>query len=393
MRSRGPTSRPTSRITVVLATIVIAGVIAGTAAAAPGDGAGSGSGSGGDIDMDPDSGSGSGSGSATAPTATGSDAAPAIVKDPKVAKKWLSAAQQLVQKGDYFTARKKPDDAKAQYDNAVTAYQHAIEAGDDVTVNYQLALVEDKLGALPEAYAYLKLVIDAQPPVKPDVLKKAQTKLDDITGKVGIVTFTVLPEGVTVSIADKEYGDSPLKQPIVLMPGTYTASFALVGYQPKQTELKVEAGGGVEKKIELEPVPIKISPHVAETEPEPAPVAPKPSKVPWIAGASATGLFTLGAVIFGASAISQHSAYVDPTFTKKERADAQSLGRTMAHLCDGAIVLSVASAAFTAYWYHWKYQKELDAPPSSDQPREVPKVDMVPWVQPDGGGLAAVGSF
>ena len=378
-------------LAVVLATIVIAGA----AVAAPGDGAGSGSGdSTGDIDMDPDAGSGSGSGSGSAaPAATGSDAAPAVVKDPKIARKWLSAAQQLVQKGDYFTSHKKPDDAKAQYENAVTAYQHAIEAGDDVTVNYQLALVEEKLGALPEAYGYLQHVITAQPPVKADALKKAQAKLDDITNKGGVVTLTVLPEGTTVTIADKSYGDSPLAQPIVLMPGTYTASFALVGYQPKETELKVEAGAGVEKKIELEPVPIKITPHVVEPEPEPVPVAAKPSKVPWIAGASATVAFTAGAVIFGASALSQHHAYTDPTFTKQERADAQSLGKTMAHLCDGAIVLSLASAAFTVYWYHWKYQKELDAPPPGEQPRAVPKVDMVPWVQPDGGGLAAIGSF
>jgi hypothetical protein len=388
MRSRGPTSG----IAVVLGSIVIAGVIAGAAGAAPGDGEGSGSG-GGDIDMDPDAGSGSGSGSGSAVAPTPTDAAPAIVKDPKVAKKWLSAAQQLVQKGDYFTSHKKPDDAKAQYDNAVTAYQHAIEAGDDVAVNYQLALVEDKLGALPDEYGYLKLVIDAQPPVKADVLKKAQAKLDEVTNKVGIITLTVLPEGTTISIADKVYGDSPLKQPIVLMPGTYTASFALVGYQPKETELKVEAGGGVEKKIELDPVPIKVTPHIVESEPEPAPVVAQPSKLPLIVGASATVAFTAGAVIFGASAISQHRAYVDPTFTKKERSDAQSLGRTMAHLCDGAIVLSLASAAFTVYWYHWKYQKELDAPPPGEQPRIVPKVDMVPWVQPDGGGLAAIGSF
>lgn len=388
MRSRGPTSG----IAVVLASILIAGA----AVAAPGDGAGSGNGSGaGDIDMDPDPGTGSGSGSAVAPAATGSgsDAAPAIVKDPKVARKWLNAAQQLVQKGDYFTSHKKPDDAKAQYDNAVTAYQHAIEAGDDVAVNYQLALVEDKLGALPEEYGYLQLVIAAQPPVKADILKKAQAKLDDVTNKVGVVTLTVVPEGTTISIADKQYGDSPLKQPIVLMPGTYTASFVLTGYQPKETELKVEAGAGVEKKIELEPVPIKVTPHIVESEPEPAPVAPKPSKLPLIVGASATVAFTAGAVIFGASAISQHNAYTDPTFTKKERSDAQSFGRTMAHLCDGAIVLSLASAAFTVYWYHWKYQKELDAPPPGEQPRIVPKVDMVPWVQPDGGGLAAVGSF
>ena len=370
MRTRG--------LAVVLGLIVAAGV----AVAQP---------SGGDIDMDPEpaTGSGSGAGSGSADTSE----PPAIVKDPKVAKKWLAAAQQLVQKGDTFTARKKPDDAKAQYENAVTAYGKAIEAGDDVAVYFALALVEDKLGAEADAYAHLKLVVDAQPPVKPDVLKKATAKLDEVTGKVGTVMLTVLPEGTTIKIGDKEYGDSPLKAPIVLVPGTYTASLTLVGYQPKDVELKVEAGAGVEKKIELEVVPVKITPRVVESEPEPAPLPPQPSKLPWIAGASATGVFVVGAVIFGASAISQHNAYTDPTFTKKERADAQSLGKTMAHLCDGAIVLSVASAAFTVYWYHWKYQKELDAPPPGTEQRVVPKVDMVPWVQPGAGGIAAVGSF
>jgi hypothetical protein len=350
--------------------------------------------------MDPDPGSGSGSAApTTAPTPTptpdtGSNAEPAIVKDPKVAKKWLTAAQQLVSKGDYFTNRKKPDDAKAQYTNAVTAYQHAIEAGDDITVNYSLALVEDKLGAEPDAYQHLKLVIDAQPPVKPDVLKKAQTKLDEITGKVGIVTLTIDPEGTTVTIDGKSYGDSPLKEPIVLMPGTFTANFTLVGYQPKDVELKVEAGAGVEKKVTLEPVPIKIEPNKYTPEPEPAPVVAAPSKTLLIVGVSATAAFTAGAIIFGASAISQHNAYTDPTFTKSERADAQSLGRTMSHLCDASIGLAVVSAAFTVYWYHWKYQKELDAPPPTGyQPRAVPKVDMIPWVQPDAGGIAAFGSF
>ncbi|HEX7699848.1 MAG TPA: PEGA domain-containing protein [Kofleriaceae bacterium] len=377
---------------LVMATIVATGV----AAATPGDGSGSGSG-GGDIDMDPDPGSGSGSATpTTAPTPTPPPDAgtePAIVKDPKVAKKWLTAAQQLASKGDYFTNRKKPDDAKAQYTNAVTAYQHAIEAGDDVTVNYSLALIEDKLGAEPDAYQHLKLVVDAQPPVKPDALKKAQTKLDEVSGKVGIVTLTIDPDGTTVTIDGKSYGDSPIKEPIVLMPGTFAANFTLVGYQPKDVELKVEAGAGVEKKVTLEPVPIKIEPNKYEPEPEPAPIVNKPSKTLLIAGLGATAVFTAGAIIFGASAISQHNAYVDPTFTKKERSDAQSLGRTMSHLCDTSIGLAVVSAAFTVYWYHWKYQKELDAPPPGYQPRAVPKVDMIPWVQPDAGGIAAFGSF
>jgi hypothetical protein len=177
------------------------------------------------------------------------------------------------------------------------------------------------------------------------------------------------------------------------VPGTYTANLTLVGYQPKDVELKVEAGATVEKKVTLEPIPIKITPNKYETEPEPAPIVNKPSKVVLIAGVSATVVFAAGAGIFGGSAISQHRAYVDPTFTKSERADAQKLGRTMAHLCDASIGVSVLAAAFTAYWYHWKYQKELDAPPPGYQPRSVPKVDMIPWVQPDAGGLAAVGSF
>jgi len=324
---------------------------------------------------------------------SGSDQPAAIVKDPKVAKKWLTAAQQLTTKGDYFTSRKKPDDAKAAYENAVTAYQRAIETGDDVGVYYSLALVEDKLGALADAYRHLMLVVAAQPPVKADVLKKAQTKFDEITGKVGIVTFNVQPEGTTVTISGKEYGDSPLKDPIVLVPGTYNASFTLVGYQPKQLDLRIEAGAGVEKKIELEPVPIKIRPNTYQPETEPPPIVIRPSKAPLIVGLSATAVFTAGAIAAGGSAISQHRAYVDPTFTNKERAGAQKLGKTMAHLCDAGIGLAVASAAFTVYWYQWHYKKERDAPPEAYKAREVPKVDVIPYVQPDGGGFAAVGSF
>ncbi len=323
---------------------------------------------------------------------SGSDQPAVVVKDPKVAKKWLTAAQQLTTKGDAFSARKKPDDAKAQYENAVTAYQKAIENGDDLGVYYSLALVEEKLGALADAYTHLKLVV-AAPSMKADVLKKAQLKLDEITGRVGIVTFNVQPEGTTIAVSGKEYGDSPLKEPIVLVPGTYSATFTLVGYQPKQLDLKIEAGAGVEKKIELEPVPIKITPSTYQPDTEPPPIVIRPSKAPLIVGLSATAVFTAGAIAAGASAISQHRAYVDPTFTNKERADAQKLGKTMAHLCDAGIGLAVVSAAFTVYWYQWHYKKERDAPPEAYKAREVPKVDVIPYVQPDGGGFAAVGSF
>ncbi len=381
MRSR--VCRASTRLAAVALGLCLAGVsVAGPSDKTPTPAGSDASTVGGDIDMEP-----AGSGADQPPAVV------AVVKDPKVARKWLTAAQQLTSKGDYFTTRHKLEDAKAQYQNAVTAYQRAIESGDDVTVYYALALVEDKLGALPDAYAHLRLVVAAQPPARPDAVKTAQTKLDEVAGKVGLVTFNVEPEGTSIAIAGKEYGDSPLREPIVLLPGTYNATFTLVGYQPRELELKLEAGAGIEKKIELEPVPIKITPSSLTVEPEPPPIIIRPSRGPLIVGASFTAIFTAGAIAAGASAISQHRAYVDPTFTNKERADAQKLGRTMAHLCDAGIGLAVVSAAFTIYWYRWHYSAERDAPPSAYHPREVPKVDVLPYVQPDGGGLAAVGSF
>src|SRR4051812_45561009 len=85
---------------------------------------------GGDLEADPsggsaaDSASGSGGAAAGAPDEAASPAA--SVKDPKIAKKWLVAGQQLVQKANALAARNRPEEAKAQLENAIIAYQKAI---------------------------------------------------------------------------------------------------------------------------------------------------------------------------------------------------------------------------------------------------------------------------
>ena len=106
-------------------------------------------------------------------------------------------------KGDYYTSHNRPADAKPQYENAITAYQKAIEAGDDVSIYYALALVEDKLGGTPAAYQHLKLVVAAESGVRADIQKKAQAKLDEVSGKVGLVTLHVTPDGTAISISGK----------------------------------------------------------------------------------------------------------------------------------------------------------------------------------------------
>jgi hypothetical protein len=105
------------------------------------------------------------------------DEPPPVVKDPKLARKLVSTAAQLVQKGDYLTRRNKPDEANAHYDNAVLAYQKAIEVGDDLNVHFELAVVEEKRGKIDVAARHLRIVVGAQAGVRQDVLKKAQLKL------------------------------------------------------------------------------------------------------------------------------------------------------------------------------------------------------------------------
>src|SRR5262245_37148437 len=105
------------------------------------------------------------------------------VKDPKVAKKWLAAAQQLVAKGDQLAKQKKLDDAKQQWENAVIAYGKALETGLEVNIYAELAGVEEKVGDLASAVKHYRLAV-AAPNLKAPVAKQLAAKIDDLLGKV-----------------------------------------------------------------------------------------------------------------------------------------------------------------------------------------------------------------
>jgi hypothetical protein len=223
-------------------------------------------------------------------------------------------------------------------------------------------------------------------------MKSAQAKLDELSMKVGIVMLAITPEGTQIMVEGKQVGEAPLTEPLVLLPGMHKVSLTAVGFQPKDVELKVEAGSESERKIALEPVPIVTKPEQPE-EPEAPPMAgpTRPDMRPlYIGGGAAIGL-TLVASVTGIIALGKHGTYADPMSSSSERESAQSSGKTFALVTDICLVGAVGAAAFTAYWYHFKYQPKARAFAEREQAQA--KVDVVPWVQPQASGISVAGSF
>ena len=348
-----------------VAAALAAALVAGAAGATPGSPAASTSNAGG---------SASGSGSASGPDAA--------TKDPKVARRWLAAGRVLVARAERLERYHKQDEAKQQLDDAITAFDKAIEAGDDLEVYVELANAEDLEGAHVAAYKHLQFVLDPNNKADPALVKKAQAKLDDLSLKVGTVKLTINPDGTTVTLAQTTVGVSPLSDPIVLEPGSYKLSLSAVGYQPKDLEIKMDAGAEEERTITLEKVPVVIKQQVAVAPPPPP---PRPSMLPVYIGAGATGALAITGTITGFAAISKHRTFINPNTTPAARDAARKSGKTLAHVTDACFGAAIVAGAFTAYWYVFKIRR--------GEPAQPPKVGLAPWVQPDAGGLAAWGHF
>ena len=332
-------------------------------------------------------------------------AAPAApVKDPKAAKKWLTAAQQLVQKGDWSTRARRPDDAKVSYENAATAFEKSIEAGTDLNTYALLADIEEKLGKIDRAVRHYRVVVKAQAGIRPDVLKKATARVAELSAQVGIVTLTVKPDGAVISLAGAELGKTPLAEALVLMPGTYTVALQAEGFQPREAELVIEAGSETERAIDLDPVQITVVAPVKQEPVEPPPPPSGPSRLPIYVGGGAAVALLGTAVITGILAAGQHGTYTSKDATSIEREDARINGKRLALASDLTLVGGLAAGGFTAYWYFLKYkpgQRNLtEQRPATargtHRPRDEAqsaKVELVPWVQSAASGLTVVGVF
>ncbi|HEX7836910.1 MAG TPA: PEGA domain-containing protein [Kofleriaceae bacterium] len=283
-----------------------------------------------------------------------------------------------MQKGSYFAARNRPDDARPQFEDAVAAYQRAIEASGDPNVYLDLANAEDRLGKLDDAVKHLRHVAAEGSGARPDVIKKARARLQELLARVGVVTLVITPPGASITLGGAEVGTAPLAESLVLMPGTYTLSFQAEGFQPKEAEITVAPGSEVERAIELDPVRVLALPVA----PGPAPDegGRPPSRLPLYVGAGVAAAAALDAAIFGVLAIAEHATFTGRATSGPDREVARTRGKRFALVADASFAVTAVAASFTAYWYFYKYKPHA-------------KLDVVPWVQPRSGGAAIAGWF
>jgi hypothetical protein len=248
----------------------------------------------------------------------------------------------------------------------------------------------------------MRTVVATKTGLKPDILKKATAKYDELLTKVGIVTLTVNTELATITLNGTEVGKSPLAEPLIVLPGTYTLSFSADGFQPKDSEIKVEAGSESERAIELEPIKIVVEPIKNEPDaPIATTVAQPPSKLPLYIGGGAAAAFVGVGLVTGILAISAHSTFTSGDSKAADRADAKQNGTTLAHVTDIMFAGALVAGGFTAYWYFFKYKPAQKKLVEGDQPiirrdpnaPDISKVDLIPWVEPTAGGFSVAGSF
>lgn len=314
-------------------------------------------------------------------------AAPARAQpaDAGAARRHLTRGQVLLQQGSYATTHHRADDARRFFESAIGELKQAVAA--DPSAHYELAVAYDALGKPDEAVRQLRAFA---PGARPQLASKASHKLDDVMAKVGTVTLNVTPAGAQVTLGGVELGAAPLAEPLILLPGTYTLAFQAAGFQPREAELKVDAGSENERAIELERVPIIVQP-VAPLVAAPVREAPPPrSRAPLYAGAAVALAGVAGATVFGLRALGRHDTYVAPETRAPDREDARTSGKRFALASDLSAAVAVVAAGFTLTWYFAKYRQK---PEERRPPTVAAKLDLVPWVQSQSGGVTLAGRF
>jgi hypothetical protein len=313
-------------------------------------------------------------------------AAPAPAKPPD--KKTKDAARKAYAEGEKAY---NAGDFTGAYDN----FKKAHDLIPTPHAEFWIAMSLAQQGKDEEATKALETLLASPESSKigDDKLAEAKKKLAELQAKQGgEISIVSTPAGAQVTVdGQPQMGETPMT--LKLKPGAHKVTVAAAGYETKTLDLDVKAGDKVEQKVELKsaemlppPEPV-AAPPVAEPPPQPPPAPPQAkSKVPAYITLGVAGAGAIVGTFFGIKALSAKSDFEDaPTNDAADDVERNALISDMAF--GVAITLGVTGIVLLT---------SSDGDSKESVSRNLPKrakVNVAPYVSPQGGGAAARWTF
>jgi hypothetical protein len=247
----------------------------------------------------------------------------------------------------------------ANFAGALQKFQAAYAIYPSPKLQFNIAQADRELGRPVEAVEAFETFLVQAPDSPPELIAEARQSLSELKPRLAQVRVDVLG-GALVSVDDRALGVSPIARIIWVTPGRHRITVKHPSYLPASVDVTVSAGeirtaaprllrAGEAPVAAAPPATAPVAAAPAPTAPPPvvtttatggppdssisatpAPAAPKGGGLahkPWYfwAAATATTLFTVGAVVAGLSANSKFSGLEN------------SCGKTIAGCTDGQI--------------------------------------------------------
>ncbi|MCA9604654.1 MAG: PEGA domain-containing protein [Myxococcales bacterium] len=323
------------------------------------------------------------------------------------------------------------------YEGALASFQEAYRLAPHPTVRVNMANCYEHLERPIEAIFHFQRFLSESPNAPRQQRREVEAAITRLRATVGEVTLAVAPDGAQIVIDDAETRRAPVLEPILMTTGDHTVVVSMNGYRTARETIHIAGGDSPRVQIRLErgtdepvvaatgPTEEPVAEPVAEPLDEPTgeptdepveetatedvePVADDGGGFtfrltpPVIIFGSATAALGVGAIITGVLAIDANNQFEDAvaranSTTGAERQQARLDGQsaadtanTLSIVTDVLIIGTIAAAGATAFFIIIDgMQEEDDAAVADSGVRAVP----VPMVDPNGGGVALVGSF
>lgn len=313
----------------------------------------------------------------------------------------LTAAALAGERAEALAQRKRAAEARAEWGRAAAGYAAVLRDTHDDNLRLPLAVAEEGRGQLLAAAEQLRALARSSS-ARPEVASAGAARLAALLPRLGQLDLDVSPHRTSIRFGLATAVVSPLPEPLLLLPGTYTFLLEANGFRSQEVTISVGAGQRLARRIELS----ALSPG-APAAAGPAPSARVEAEPPArlsplvLAGVATTGVLVVAGVGTGLTALHRHSQFEDEPSASRRQGYADS-GRGWALATDVLFGAALAVAAGTTYLYLRADERLAPSSRSStgsstgsprSEARRQHRVYVVPWAGADRAGIGLTGAL